>query len=110
MSRPSISGGSGSASGGTTLSPVTAGIMQTKAVPLANTEVSHTLPASTKRFKIQNRDNGLVKLSYVTGFTTVYWTIFPGVVFGEDWINLGSLTLYLQSTKPSQTLEITSWS
>ena len=96
--------------GGSSLNPVTTPFIDTLNVPLANTEVPYTLPTNTKRFKIQNRDNGLIRLSYISGFTTDFWSIFPGDVFEEDWINLVSLTIYVESNKPLQTLEILSWS
>ena len=87
-------------------------IVQNPTITLANTEYNHTLPAGTKRFKIQNRDSGLVKLSYTSGQSgSVYWSIFPGQQYdGENVSNGATINLYYQSPKSSQTLEIVSWS
>jgi len=78
---------------------------------LANTEYEYSLPLNTKRFFMQNRDNGLVKVAYEMNESgTQYVTIFPGGVLTELGIKkLDQLKIYFQSTKSNQTLEIMSW-
>jgi len=78
-------------------------------LPTANTEVSHALPAGTKRFVIQNRDDGMLKLAYVaTESGTKYMTIPPGGVYERDRLKGGTITVYLQSPKAAQTVVIES--
>jgi len=91
---------------------VTTPVIVNQSIVSANTEYSYALPANTKRFKIQNRNEGLVKLSYNTGESgTKYWSIFPGQQYdGENISDTASLTIYYQSPKASQTLEVISWS
>lgn len=77
---------------------------------LANTEYSHVFPSGLKRFVIQNRFSKTVQLSYVTGFTTVYWTLFPGQSYSEENLDTtGTLTIYAKSTVAGQLLEILAW-
>lgn len=75
-------------------------------VPLANTEVSQQLPNDTKGFTIRNRENGKLKLAFTSGESgTNYITISPGSTYVNR--NLySSLTVYFQSTKGSQVVEI----
>ena len=91
---------------------VTTPVIANQTITSANTEYSYALPANTKRFKIQNRNEGLIKLSYTSGQSgTNYWTIFPGQQYdGENISNTATLTLYYQSTKAAQLLEVVSWS
>lgn len=79
-------------------------------LPVANTEVDHTLPMGTKTFIIQNRDTGLLKLALTdTESGTTYLTIFPGCFYCLSGIDVKSLTLHIQSPSASQTVEISSW-
>lgn len=77
----------------------------------ANTEVSYSFPAATKRFTIKNRGNGLLKISYASGQSgTTYWTVEPACSYSETEISVNtSLTIYLQSPVAAQTLEVISW-
>lgn len=76
----------------------------------ADTEVSYALPADTKKFIIQNRNLGLLKISYILGESgSTYFTIFPGDKWEDDYLD-GSLTnIYIQSPSATQTVEIRSW-
>jgi hypothetical protein len=79
-------------------------------IPMPNTEYNYTLPANTKRFLIKCRNNGILKLSYVSGQSgTLYLTIPAGSSYREEGIS-SALTLFFQSSKGSEVLEIVSWS
>jgi len=75
---------------------------------LADTEYSYALPAGTKYWKIQNRDAGLIKLAFASGTSgTTWFSVWPGNQ--EDGYiknSTASVTLYFQSPKAAQTLEI----
>lgn len=78
-------------------------------VPLANTEVSQALSASVKRFTIRVRGESRLKLAFVSGQSgTNYITIPPGCTYTEDEINFTG-TLYFQTVKASQIVEILEW-
>lgn len=109
MSYPSINPAGTGSGGGSSFPLVNVPLVQIKTIVLADTEYSQALPINTKRFTIQNRDNGLLKISYVTGFTTVYFSIFPGGSITEDLIGAANITVYLQSPKAGQTVEILTW-
>lgn len=78
-------------------------------LPLANTEVQHDFPAGIKQFAFQNRDIGLVKVRTTSGGP--YWTIFSGQPYYVQVLNYSvGVTLYFESPKAAQTLEIWVWS
>jgi hypothetical protein len=79
--------------------------------PVAGTEYSYALPASTKRFMLQNRGIGKIQLSYNAGDTgTNYLTVTPGNSLSEENIDpTASITLYFQTDKASQIIEVVSW-
>lgn len=82
-------------------------------VVMANkdTEYNYALPSSTKYVIAQNRENGLIKITMTSGESdTKYFTIFPGQQ--REWVFLDGTaqTLYFQSPKDAQLLEIESWS
>jgi hypothetical protein len=86
-------------------------LLNTLSLPLANTEGSFALPAFTRFLLVQNRNTGLVKLAFIMGDTsgTDYLTIWPGN-FVQYSLNVESpLTLYMQSPKASQVIEINHW-
>ena len=87
------------------------GAMENVAIPLKDTEVSHALPASTKRFAIQNRGDAVIKLAYTVGESgTKYWTLFPGQPLWENALKkTATITLYFQASKDAQVLEVMSW-
>jgi hypothetical protein len=80
-------------------------------IPLANTEVSYTLPANTKKFYIKLRDaSAVLKLAYVMGDSGItYLTIPRSNWYGESELSVTGLTLYLQSSSPSQVAEVIIW-
>lgn len=80
-------------------------------IPLLGVEQSHTFSSTTKRFSIKLRDTASLKYSYTLGQSgTNYVTVPVGCELTEDNLALaGSLTIYFQTNKNSQTLEIKSW-
>lgn len=78
-------------------------------VTLANTEYSQVLTGGTKAFTIKNRESGPLKLSFSNGESgTVYVTIPPYCSLEQDGLNFSG-SLYFQSTKPNQLVEIIEW-
>ncbi len=75
----------------------------------ANTEYSVALPLGTKAVTIQNRTEGLLKLRHISGGD--HFTIAPYVPLPISGIKASAtITLYLESPKAAQTVEILSWS
>lgn len=75
---------------------------------LANTEYSILLPTGTKTFALQNRSDGLIKLK--TTAAGAHFTLFPGQPYYIANIKgSASVTIYAESPKGSQTLEIIAW-
>ena len=76
---------------------------------LANTEYTFVLPAGSKSYALQNRGDGLVK--YRTASGGDHWTLFPGQPYYISNIKgSATVTIYLESPKASQTIEVLSWS
>lgn len=77
----------------------------------ANTEYQLDIPAGVKNFTLQNRDEGTVKIATGIGQSnTLYLTIFPGRIYNiENLTGSAIVSLYIQSTKANQTLEIFTW-
>lgn len=72
----------------------------------AGVEYSQVLPSNVKSFTIKTRTNGVLKLSTVaTESGTNYVTIKGNAVYSEDKFYT-SLTLYFQSDKDGETVEI----
>ena len=79
-------------------------------IAAADTEQSQALPANTKRFIIRARGNGRVQIAYTSGDSgTLYMTLRPGAVFEDENFYTGQ-TLYFQSNKVGETVEITAYS
>lgn len=77
---------------------------------LSNTEYSQALSANTKKFTIKVRGKADLKLAYTaTESATNYITIPAGAVMFIDGLNASGLTLYFQTTKASQIVEIQEW-
>lgn len=75
-------------------------------IALANTEVSQILPVNTKKFSFRSRSKGTIKLAYNVGETsTDYITVTPGNTY-SDTNFYNAQTIYFQSTKAGDTLEI----
>ena len=72
-----------------------------------NSEYSYNLPDGTKRFTIRARE-GKMLLSYVSGGT--YLTVWTGASYTVENINTTGITLYFQSSRTNDVVEIESWS
>lgn len=110
MSRFAPTGGV--TSGGTTsIRSKTTPAIQNVSLVLANTEYSITIPVNTVEFSIRTRKNSLLKLAYTaTESGTKYITIWPGETYTESAItDSASLTLYVQSSKADEIIEVWSW-
>ena len=75
----------------------------------ANTEYTFVLPAGVKNFCLKNRDPGIMKLRKTSAGP--YFTLHQGVPYYiTGLIGATTLTIYIESTKPLQTVEILYWS
>lgn len=78
-------------------------------VPNANTEVSQALSGSTKKFTIRVRGLATLKLAFTAAQSgTVYLTIPAGGSYSEDGLNFAG-SLYFQTNRSTQTVEIVEW-
>lgn len=79
---------------------------------LAATEYSVTLPANTVAFRIRSRDpRTKLQYAYTAGQSgTTYLEIPTGNTLVEEGLTPGSRTIYFQSSKASQVVEVLSWS
>lgn len=78
-------------------------------VTLANTEVSQILTDSTKMLTIKVRGTASLKLAFIaTQSSTNYITISAGSSYTVEGVNFTG-TLYFQTNKPAQIVEILEW-
>jgi hypothetical protein len=85
-------------------------IIYNVSVPLADTEVSQALSSGTKKFTIRVRGQSSLKLSFESGQSGITYIYIPaGCTFSEESLNFSG-SLYFQTTKPSQVVEILEWS
>jgi hypothetical protein len=79
-------------------------------VATANNEVSQALSPSTKSFTIKVRGTSSLKLAFASGQSgTNYVTISAGSAFTQDGLDFDG-TLYFQTPKAAQLVEILEWS
>ena len=75
-----------------------------------NTEFSQLLSDGVKRLIIRSRGNGELKVSFQLGNSgTEYITIPCGATYSEENLNLNGVTLYLQTNKSAEVVEILEW-
>ena len=75
-------------------------------VALAGTEISQALPANTKGFVLRSRGNSRLQIAFSSGQSgTNYFTVPNGASY-EDKNFYSSQTLYFQSSKAGETVEI----
>lgn len=73
------------------------------------TETSLDL-GTIKRFRVQNRGNVRLQVSYASGQSgTEFYTVPPGSVYEEKEIDDQDVTLYFQAPAASQRLEFVTW-
>lgn len=78
-------------------------------VSLANTEMSQALSDNTRSFLIRVRGAATLKLAFEPGETlTNYLTLPPGSSYSTTGLNFSG-SLYFQTSKPSQIVEILEW-
>lgn len=76
---------------------------------IANTEYSYAVPSGTKRFLIQSRKSGILKVYFSSGSST-FITVSPGAAYSEINLNpTSNITLYFMSSASSDTVEVLSW-
>ena len=92
------------------------GIGQTPAIAnvamaVSGSEYSFALPLGTKKITIRSRAKGRLQIAWVAATTgTTYLTVQPGTSYTIDNIDVNAaLTLYMQSTKNTDTLEVLYW-
>lgn len=73
------------------------------------TEYSQALPANTKSFLIRSRNQGRLRLAYSSGGTNADYLTIPTGSSYKDANYYTSVTLYVQSTKPGDVIEIVAY-
>lgn len=78
---------------------------------VAGTEYSHTFQNDTKRFILKARgQNSILQIAFISGQTgTTFITLYQGVVYSEEDLDLQGLTIYFQSNKAGEIVEILEW-
>lgn len=74
------------------------------------TEYSQALPANTKAFLVRSRNKGRLRLAYSTGGTNADYVTIPTGSSFKDTNFYTSITVYVQSTKPGDVVEIVAYS
>ena len=99
-----ISGGGGGSSAATIPT------IYNLSMPIADTEYSQALGASTKQILIRLRDRtARAKIAFVSGDTSIlFLTLEAGTVYSQENLNLTGATIYLQANKVT-TAEILEW-
>jgi hypothetical protein len=93
------------------VSPLTTPLIANPVAISANTEYSYAFPSNTKKIVIRARGNAKLQLAFTSGQSgTLYHTVFPGNTYEEIGLNVTSLTVYYQSNKAGEVVEILSWS
>lgn len=78
--------------------------------PTANTEVVISLPARTVSFFIQSRLSARMQLTYIAGTSAItYLSVPAGANYSEEGLEPNSYVLYVQTTKPSDVVEVLYW-
>lgn len=71
-----------------------------------NTEQSQALPANTKEFLIRSRSKGTMRVAFNSGDTSTDYLTVPAGASYEVKQFFSSLTIYFQSNKPGDVIEI----
>lgn len=112
MSRVSSSGSPISTTSGTIANrSKTTPSIQNVSLTLASTEYTITIPSNSVEFSIRTRKDSKLQLAFnSTESGTTFITIWPGETYTETALtSTASLTLYVQSSKANEILEIWSW-
>lgn len=77
---------------------------------LADTEYEIALPSNTVRFRIAVRGTAKLKLAFTaTESGTNYITVWPGAYYLEGDISRANTSLFVQSSKAGEIVEVVSW-
>jgi len=91
--------------------PADTPLITNKTVALKDIEETHTLAINTKTFTIKCRASSEIKLAYILGDSGLIFDTIPrGVRFSMNDIRFGGSTLFFQTDKDAQVVEITEWS
>lgn len=86
--------------------------IQNVSLPVAGTEYSFTIPAGSVYCEFISQECGKLQFAFTaTESSTKYRTVWPGneyIINNLDSSN-GAITVYVQSTKTNDVLEIVSW-
>jgi hypothetical protein len=78
-------------------------------VPTSGVEQSYALPASTREFMLKARGFSTVQFAYTSGDSgTDYISLPPGCIFTDKDLPT-SVTIYYQTSKSGETVEVLSW-
>ena len=84
--------------------------IQRESIAVANTEQSFVFPDGVKSFTLRNDGNGLMKWTFTaTESGTTDRTLYAGELYEKEHIYLTSKTLYFQSSKAGDIMEIEFW-
>lgn len=86
-------------------------VIYNKSAPTANTEVSQLLTDGTKKFLIRVRGNANLQLAFTsTESGSKFISVPAGSSYSVEGLNLTSTTLYFQTDKNTQAVEVLEWS
>jgi len=92
------------------INPLTTPLIVNTVATLVNTEYSYAFPSNTKKFRIRARGNAKLQVAFVSGQSgTLFKTVFPGSEYEEIDLKLTGITIYFQSNKAGEIVEIVSW-
>lgn len=92
-----------------TSDPSTTPTIYNVSAPTANTEVSQALNANVKQIMIRVRGNARAKIAFVaTESATNYFSLPAGATLTLDKLS-ASVTLYMQTDKNTQVIEVLEW-
>lgn len=98
--------------GSTTIAGKGTPVIQNLVMTTAGTEYSFEIPAGAVAAEFFSRECGLIKFAFVaTESGTNYRTVYPGAEYTIDLLDAGNaiITVYVQSTKDNDVLEIVTW-
>ena len=82
------------------------------AMALANTEYAVAFPAAVRKLTMRFRVNATMKVGSASGDIAgnLYFAVYPGEAYDVESVGgSATITVYVSSSKPSQTLEILYW-
>jgi hypothetical protein len=85
--------------------------VQNIALTTAGTEYTAVIPTNSRQFELRSRTFATIQVAYTSGESGItYRTVPAGCAYIETGLLLSSnLTVYVQSTKNNDVLEVISW-